>query len=105
MRDELRFAVAIHVLKRRRLTFDAFERKVFFPMPRLALRVFIPKRLMQMHATQHQDVGPTVSVEIVHEAEHGICGARLSWKWFRRVELVLVCEARSFIPKRPGHNI
>ena len=32
-------------------------------------RIFIPKGLVQMDTAQHQDIG-TVSVEIVHVAEH-----------------------------------
>src|ERR1041384_83260 len=72
MRDQLRPAVAVHIEKRRRLAFDALEDEMLLPRSVGALGIFIPERLMQMHAPEDENVRPAISIEVPHVTEHGI---------------------------------
>lgn len=70
MRRQFRLAVAIHILERRRLTSDAVEYEMFFPKSRLASRILISERRVQMDAAQHQNIRPAIAVEVMDIAEH-----------------------------------
>src|SRR6266850_2159736 len=78
---------------------------MLLPEPRRAPRVLIPEGLMQVDASEHEDVRPAVSVEVMDVGEHAIGWTRGQGKLFGRIEFMLRLEVRPLIPKRPGDDI
>src|SRR5206468_12810668 len=105
VRDDLRFAVAIRIKEGRRFAFHTLENKMLFPKSRRALRVLIPEGLVQVDASEDEDVRPSVSVEVMHVGEHTVGRTRGQRKLFGGIEFMLRFEVRSLIPERPGDDV
>src|SRR5207245_4147924 len=78
---------------------------MLFPKSRRALRVLIPEGLVQVDASEHEDVRPAVSVEVMHVGEHTVGRTRGQRKLFGGIEFMLRFEGRSLIPERPGDDV
>src|SRR4029434_5654137 len=70
-----------------------------------ALRILVPKRLVQMHAPEHQDVRPAIRIEIPDVTKQRIRRRWLRGKLFRGIELVARGKIRAFVPKRSGDDV
>ena len=60
---------------------------------------------MQVDASEHEDVRPAVSVEVMHVGEHAVGWTRRQRQLFGGIEFMLRFEVRSLIPKRPGDDV